>query len=417
MARRRSLLSSRTSRAMLPASDQPEWEVIGPGVRLGYRRGRGGSGRGGTWLAAGRTRERKRMQTRLGRADDIAEADGAGILNHEQAKEAARAWVKTLQTTAQPSRNLTVNAVLDRYLAARAVEGMKTVDKTRSLFNAHVRLKLGRFLVSELTVDQLQQWRNRLATQPKRARTGPRSRKSNIRIAPPSDTEALRRRRDTANRILCALRAALNWAFNSQLVADDRAWRLVKQFRNTSASRVRFLDLDEQRQLLASASGPIRDLIAAALLTGARFGELARLQVRDFDSSSGTIFISQSKSGRARHVPLTEGGQALFERLAAGRNDDTAPLLRQRNGAAWKPATYSREYKATLAASGVQTITFHELRHSYASAMVKAGAPLIVVAEALGHADIRMVTKHYAHLAPSFVAETIRRTAPNHLIV
>jgi integrase len=45
--------------------------------------------------------------------------------------------------------------------------------------------------------------------------------------------------------------------------------------------------------------------------------------------------------------------------------------------------------------------------------MVRAGAGLIIVAEALGHSDVRMVTKHYAHLAPSFVAETVRRTAPN----
>lgn len=401
---------------MLPAADRPEWEVIGPGVRLGYRRGRGGTGRGGSWLAAGRARDRKRVQTRLGRADDIADADGASILDHEQAKDAARRWVKSLQISTQPSRNLTVNVVLDRYLAAKAVEGMKTVEDTRLKFATHVRPKLGRVFISELTVDQLQRWRNQLASQPKRKRSGPRSLKSNIRVALPTDTEALRRRRDTANRILRAFKAALNWAFNSQLVSNDTAWRLVKQFRNTGSSRIRFLDLDEQRQLLASASGPIRDLIAAALLTGARFSELARLQVRDFDGNAATIFISQSKSGRARHVPLTEGGQALFARLAFGRNDDTAPLLRQQNGTPWKTATYSREYRKTVAASGVHLVTFHELRHSYASAMVKAGAPLIIVAEALGHADIRMVTKHYAHLAPSFVAETIRRTAPNHAV-
>lgn len=45
--------------------------------------------------------------------------------------------------------------------------------------------------------------------------------------------------------------------------------------------------------------------------------------------------------------------------------------------------------------------------------MVRAGALLIVVAEALGQADTRMVSKHYAHLAPSYVADTIRRTAPD----
>jgi hypothetical protein len=45
--------------------------------------------------------------------------------------------------------------------------------------------------------------------------------------------------------------------------------------------------------------------------------------------------------------------------------------------------------------------------------MVRNGAPLLVVAEALGHSGTRMAEKHYAHLAPSFVADTIRRTAPD----
>jgi hypothetical protein len=36
------------------------------------------------------------------------------------------------------------------------------------------------------------------------------------------------------------------------------------------------------------------------------------------------------------------------------------------------------------------------------------GVPLAVIAKQLGHADTRMVEKHYGHLAPSYVAETVR---------
>ena len=89
-----------------------------------------------------------------------------------------------------------------------------------------------------------------------------------------------------------------------------------------------------------------------------------------------------------------------------------SPLVR-RGGEAWGPATYQRTFKAAVAAAGLDAITLHELRHSYASTMVRAGAPLIVVARALGHADTRMVDQHYAHLAPSYVADTIRSTAPD----
>jgi integrase len=57
-------------------------------------------------------------------------------------------------------------------------------------------------------------------------------------------------------------------------------------------------------------------------------------------------------------------------------------------------------------------LDFHSLRHSWASLSIMAGAPLLVVAQNLGHADTRMVERHYGHLAQSFVADTIRRTAP-----
>jgi integrase len=57
-------------------------------------------------------------------------------------------------------------------------------------------------------------------------------------------------------------------------------------------------------------------------------------------------------------------------------------------------------------------VSFHSLRHSWASLAVMNGVPLMVVARNLGHADTRMVKKHYGHLAPDFVANAIRKGAP-----
>jgi integrase len=53
-------------------------------------------------------------------------------------------------------------------------------------------------------------------------------------------------------------------------------------------------------------------------------------------------------------------------------------------------------------------ISFHTLRHTYASLMVMDGVPLIVVARNLGHSDTRMVEKHYGHLTSSYIREAIR---------
>ncbi|WP_244567638.1 tyrosine-type recombinase/integrase [Bradyrhizobium erythrophlei] len=308
------------------------------------------------------------------------------------------------------SRQLTVDDVLNKYLSMKENEGARS--DVRSAFNAHISPMLGKLRVADLTTDRLRNWRDVLSKKPKRFRTGKSSVQNRIVVVDPADEEGMRRRRDSTNRILTVLKAALNWAYHQRLVTDDTAWRLVKPFKGTTAARIRFLDTAEQNTLLLASSGALRRLIAAGLMTGARFGELARLRVSDFDRVNGSIFIAKSKSGKPRHVPLTDGGTELFSTLAADRGTNEFLLTRD-NGKQWKSGEYREQYKSALAFANLEHMTFHELRHSYASTMVRAGAGLIVVAEALGHSDVRMVTKHYAHLAPSFVAETVRRTAPN----
>jgi integrase len=56
--------------------------------------------------------------------------------------------------------------------------------------------------------------------------------------------------------------------------------------------------------------------------------------------------------------------------------------------------------------------TFHILRHSYASALAQRGVRMEIIAAQLGHSDTRMTSKHYAHLAPSDVADAIRAALP-----
>jgi len=69
--------------------------------------------------------------------------------------------------------------------------------------------------------------------------------------------------------------------------------------------------------------------------------------------------------------------------------------------------------RETCAAARIKPAGFHILRHTSASHYVMAGVPLQVVAKNLGHADTRMTERHYAHLAPSYVAEQIRSRAPS----
>ena len=115
---------------------------------------------------------------------------------------------------------------------------------------------------------------------------------------------------------------------------SDIAWRKVKPFKKVDAARVRYLTVAEAKRLVNASDVEFRPLVQASLQTGARYGELARLQVRDFDADAGTVAVRQSKSGRARHVVLTDEGVMLFRHLTAGRPGD-ALILPRASGEAW----------------------------------------------------------------------------------
>lgn len=190
---------------------------------------------------ASRSNDGKRLQARLGRADDVLPADGKNTLTHEQAKDAARVWAKSLKAGSGAAPVLTVNAALDRYFEARAAEGMKSIDDARTRAAFHIRPKLGTAKVADLTIERIRAWRDGMVSAQKRLRTSRFAETANFVTVDLSDPEIVRRRRDTANRTLTTLKAALNWAFNNRLVEDDTAWRLVKPYRGTTAARVRFL--------------------------------------------------------------------------------------------------------------------------------------------------------------------------------
>jgi len=109
---------------------------------------------------------------------------------------------------------------------------------------------------------------------------------------------------------------------------------------------------------------------------------------------------------------LSAEGAEFFEGLAVGRGRE-ALLFTHEDASAWGPAHQHRPMREACVHAEIEPpVSFHILRHSYASLLTKAGVPLQVVASALGHADARMTEKHYAHLAPSHVAQLIRDNLP-----
>ncbi len=228
-----------------------------------------------------------------------------------------------------------------------------------------------------------------------------------------ADPEAERRRKATANRVLTILKAALNHAFEEGKVARDDVWRRVKSFREADAARVRYLGVDECVRLVNACDADFRPMVRAAFYSGCRYGELAGLSVADFNPDVGTLLVREAKAGKPRHVVLADDGRRFFEAVTAGRGGDE-PMFPRPDGHRWGRSHQVRRLAdASHHAKIVPPANFHILRHTYASLTVMNGAPLQVVAQNLGHADTRMVERHYGHLAPSYVAEQIRAAAPS----
>ena len=212
--------------------------------------------------------------------------------------------------------------------------------------------------------------------------------------------------------MLTILKAALNHAFRDGKTPTDFAWRKVKPFKDVDAARVRYLSIVEATRIINASDLEFRPLVQAALQTGCRYGELARLEVADFNPDSGTLAIRRSKSGKARHVVLTDEGVSFFRQLTAGRAASQI-MLRKANGEPWRTSHQLRPTAQACQHAKIDPpVSFHALRHTWASHAVMNGVPLLVVAKNLGHADTRMVELHYGHLAPSYIADAIRAGAP-----
>jgi integrase len=180
-------------------------------------------------------------------------------------------------------------------------------------------------------------------------------------------------------------------------IADELTRTYVgwHRFKKVEVARIRYLTVAEAERLMNACDPELRPLVRSGLETGCRYGDLITLEVCDFNSDAGTLAIRQSKSGKPRHAVLTEEGAVFFGRHCAGRGGHEL-MFRHDDGGAWQRSEQARPMAEACTNGEIKpAISFHILRHTWASLAVMNGTPLLVVAKNLGHTDTRMVEKHY----------------------
>lgn len=414
-------IETRAARMRLKPRKRPYKAATGrPGLHLGYRRM---ANRNGSWVAyvyqgaSGKYGERAFAQ-----ADDFAQADGDGVLTYYDAMQRVAGEAPPVRR----GRAYTIADAVNDYVAYLARE-KKTASDARPKLRTYVTDYFGDRRLSSLKAADFERWLEWAMTHsPRDSRKSRRSpRKTDATEVPAA--ELARRRKSTLNRIINYLKAALDRAVGQGHADGREAWARLQKFRGVESARLVRLTASEAVRLMNTCEPDFRRLVQAALLTGCRYGELGRLRARDFESRlvtlsgpnggaqverHGTILVAESKAGKPRRVPLTAEGVQFFDALTAGAAPE-ALLLTKADGTPWGQSEQFRRIRAACEAAKIDPpVNFHSLRHSFASWLVEAGTPLAFVAEALGHADTRMVSKHYAHLAPSIVHATIRANLP-----
>jgi integrase len=288
-------------------------------------------------------------------------------------------------------------------------EHRKSYRETEATVNAHILPAFGKDLVTELTTPMIRRWHDHLATQPARKRSSALSKKPAFREKAVT-SDAKRARKSTANRILTVLKAILNKAFQDGMVSDDTAWRRVKPFENADEPVTRFLTTAESTRLVNACREDFRPLVKAALFTGCRYGELARLLVKDVNLDTNMIYLTpEAKSGKGRLVPLSVEGHDFLKAEIVGKASKNHVFTRS-DGEPWGKNHHVRLLKAACEQAKIEPeIGFHELRHTYASTLAQLGVDLLTISKLLGHADTRITSRHYAHLCDNTLKAAVAR--------
>ena len=410
-------LDSRTSRRTIPQGPKLHTERVIKGLALGYRKG----AKGGSWFARRHEEGTRYSFEPLGIADDLADADGVRVLTRDQADAKAREWFSRVNEEGSGVRRkaYTVADAASDWLRQWR-KSVKARENAESTIKHHILPSLGHLKVKDLRRETLQDWLQALATktpikvQQREASTKKLSpsRQSKVKYNP-DDPETRRKRQDTANRILNDLRAMLNLAYANEHAKNRSAWDNVQKFENVDKPKNEYLEADEAQRFLAVCPSDFKNLVQAALITGCRYGELCDLRANAFDSRTNTVALIQSKTGKMKRIFLTDDEAAFFVKLAQGKSSDDI-LLRRSDGEAWSKSNQQQRMKTVLRAAKIKRpVRFHDLRHTFASLLVQNGASIQLIANQLGHSGTAMATKHYAHLSPEYIGNTVRSIKPS----
>ncbi len=172
-----------------------------------------------------------------------------------------------------------------------------------------------------------------------------------------------------------------------------------------------FLSPDETRRLLdacdKSCNKQLSSIVSLLILTGARKRELLDSTWDQFNIPRKTWRIPMTKSGKARHVPLSEAAIEVLQRVP---RFEGVPYVVPNLDTMLPFVDIFYAWNNARIAAGLPTTRLHDLRHSAASNLANSGQSLYVIAKVLGHSQTR-TTERYAHLSDQTLLSAVNSAA------
>ena len=209
----------------------------------------------------------------------------------------------------------------------------------------------------------------------------------------------------TVRHCLVLVRQIYNKALSWDLYKGSNPIKGVKM-PSVQNQRERFLSFDEAKQLLdalSDVSSNLHDMAVISLHCGLRAGEIFNLKGQDIDAQNGIITILDPKNKQARKAYMTDAVRDILTK----RLTEKDKYIFQDSWHGGRIKAVSKKFREVVDSIGLnkgiednrQRVTFHTLRHTFASWLALQGESLLTIRELLGHKSFEM-TKRYAHLVP-----------------
>ena len=298
-------------------------------------------------------------------------------------------------TLPDPS-NATVTQSIDVWLAGAPKGSAKTMERYGELAANQIKPHLGAHKLQKLRAEHVQQWHGVLIDAGLSPRTVKHAHKLLVRVL----ADAVK---------------------NGTLARNVAAIHAPPKVEDTE---IEILEPGQIADVLAKLEGhTLFPIVALALATGMRRGELLGLQWGDVDLDAATLCVERSleetKSGLRLKPPKTKRGRRnlrlpaeavdmlrthkvaqmqLRLALGLGKPDGETLVFSDVEGELLKPHTVSRAWRRIVAAKKLPAVSFHALRHTHASMLIRAGVDILTISRRLGHSKASVTLDVYGHL-------------------